>query len=167
MHLIYLVSVWLHVLAAMVWIGGAAFIAIVLIPAMKGKELANAFVPALRATALRFRTVGWLSLGVLVVTGCLNLALRGFGWRACLSGAIFTGRFGFVLGAKLAVVALILGLSGYHDFILGPRAAEKLGSTPDPEEAIKIRRRAAWMGRTVLFLGVTAVALAVILVRGI
>ncbi|HEU4437873.1 MAG TPA: DUF4149 domain-containing protein, partial [Methylomirabilota bacterium] len=59
---------WLHVLAAITWIGGMLFIALVLVPITRRLE-----DPALRTRlvheiGLRFRAVGWIALGVLLAT---------------------------------------------------------------------------------------------------
>lgn len=165
-HVIYLFAVWLHILSALVWIGGAAFIALVLVPALRRPDF-KAISPALlRASALRFRTVGWISLALLIVTGTAILALRGLGPSAWLDGSLFSGRFGHTLAVKLSLVACILLLSGVHDFLLGPRAAAVILRNPASEEAARARRIASWMGRITLLLGLAVVAMAVVLVRG-
>lgn len=166
LRLAYLTSVWIHILAATVWIGGAAFLALVLVPAVRKPELAAQAPAFLRAAALRFRSVGWISLAVLIVTGCLNLGFRGFSWQDCISGNIFRGGFGRILGFKISLVAVMLAISGAHDFILGPRAALRILENPGSPEAHAARRRAAWMGRSVLLLGLLIAGAAVLLVRG-
>ncbi|MEO6096075.1 MAG: DUF4149 domain-containing protein [Fibrobacteria bacterium] len=166
MHALYLVSVWMHILAAAVWLGGAAFIALVLVPLVHrpGATLVSAGV--MRAIVMRYRTVGWASLAVLIVTGCANLGLRGIGWEACLTGAIFHGGFGKALAIKLSLVASLIVISAFHDFYLGPRAAKIILEQPGTASAAAARRRASRFGRVVLMLGVLAVFAAVILVRG-
>lgn len=166
-HHVYLISVWIHILSAMVWIGGAAFIALVLVPTFRRPDLHALSPIVLRAAALRFRTIGWISLGLLVLTGFSNLALRGFGLTAWLDGSIFSGRFGMTLAVKLSIVASILAISGLHDFILGPRAAAVILRDPDSKEAAIARRTASWMGRITLLLGLAVVAAGTALVRGI
>jgi copper resistance protein D len=165
-HTLYLASVWLHILAAMVWIGGSAFIALVLVPALKDPRLAAQAPAFLRAAAYRFRRVGWISLLVLVATGISNLALRGIPWGAWLDGSLFSGRFGHALAAKLALVAVILLVGAYHDFVLGPRAAAIILADPASDRAQAARRTASRMGRLTLALGLAVVACGVALVRG-
>lgn len=166
MHQVYLLSVWVHILAAMVWIGGASFIAMVLVPAVRRPEHAHNAPALMRACALRFRTVGWTSLIVLVVTGCLILGLRGFTFADCFTGRVFLGPFGRTLAIKLIIVSAILAISGLHDFYLGPNAAKVILENSASDEAAKARKRASWMGRFVLLLGLAVVVLAVQLVRG-
>lgn len=135
MHLIYLLSVWLHIIAAVVWIGGTIFLAGVLLPAIRRPEFAQVGVPLIRATAHRFRFVGWLCFGVFVLTGSVNLWFRGIGWTELQSGHFWQGSFGTALASKLILVAVIISLSALHDFFIGPRAAAMHGK-PIPARRI-------------------------------
>lgn len=167
MHGLYILTVWLHILSAMVWIGGASFIALVLVPSVRAPEFAPVAARLLKAGALRFRIVGWISLVILILTGCAILGFRGIGLEACLTGAAFRGDFGRVLAYKLILVSAILIISGFHDFYLGPKAAKVILENPGSAEASAARRRAAMFGRFVLAIGLMVVLSAVMLVRGI
>ena len=73
---LYHLSVTLHVLAAMLWLGGMLFLAAVGAPVLRQVE-----PPALRAQLFRtlgqqFRTVGWIAILTLVVTGVGNLYFK-------------------------------------------------------------------------------------------
>ena len=81
-------SVWLHILAAAAWLGGMVFLALVLVPVMRRSEYRQQASRLVHLTGVRFRTVGWICLGVLVATGFANLWYRGIGWAA-LSNAGF------------------------------------------------------------------------------
>src|SRR5690606_40095665 len=118
MHYLYLFSVWSHILAAMVWIGGSVFIALVLVPALRRPEFAAVFSPVLRRNVLRFRIIGWVCLTVLVISGLANLALRGFPLWGLVDGSLYQGAFGRILAIKLLLVAFILFISALHDFFL-------------------------------------------------
>jgi uncharacterized membrane protein len=137
---------WLHVLAAVTWIGGMLFIALVLVPAARRLE-----DPALRTrlvhdVGLRFRTIGWVAIGVLVVTGLLNLWMH----PVLLSASRFHWKVGLV------VLALIL--SAFHDFVLGPRAGAP-GADPSA------RVRASWIARINVLVVLAIVALGLSLFR--
>ena len=62
MHALYLLSVWIHILAATVWIGGMSFLVLVVVPWLRrgGRVEAAVF---LRETGERFRNVGSLLEG--------------------------------------------------------------------------------------------------------
>ena len=119
---------FLHVLAAIIWIGGMLFVALVLVPVVRAQA-----DPALRArlfhqAGVRFRAVGWVALLVLLATGLANLWIRPY---------LFT-LTGFQW--KLGLVIVALGLSSLHDFVLGPRAGAP-GANP------RIRVGASWLAR--------------------
>lgn len=150
----------------MVWIGGAAFIALALVPSIRKRASVLEGAALLQAIALRFRTIGWASLALLVATGYVNLLFRGIGIRELISGAAFQGQAGKALAFKLMFVAAILAISGMHDFLLGPAAADAIRRDPDSVQARRGRRTAAWMGRAVLIFGLAVSLFAVAFVRG-
>ncbi len=130
----------LHVLAAVTWIGGMIFIALVLVPVTRRLD-----DPALRArlvhqVGVRFRTVGWIALGLLALTGLGNLWQRPY----LLSAPR--------LHWKLGLVALALVLSALHDFVLGPRAG-----LPGADPALRVR--ASWLARVNLLVVLVVVVL--------
>jgi len=167
MRALYLFSVWLHILAAAVWIGGMVFLALVLVPVTRRPEYRPIAAGLVQWTGERFRWVGWTCLGLLVLSGGFNLAYQGFGWADLWTGRLWEGGFGRVLAVKLLLVAVILLLSAVHDFLVGPRATVLWQARPDSPEARRLRRRASWFGRLNLALGLAVVALAVLLVRGL
>ncbi len=160
-------SVWLHILAAAAWLGGMVFLALVLVPVMRRSEYREQASRLVHLTGVRFRTIGWICLGVLVATGFTSLWYRGIGWAALSNAGFWATPFGSLLGWKLLVVAVVLALSAYHDFRIGPRATAAGQAEPGSAEALKLRRQASWMGRLNLLLAMAAVVLGVLLVRGI
>jgi putative copper resistance protein D len=136
-----LVLRWLHVLAAVTWLGGMLFIALVLVPVTRGIP-----DPALRTDLVvragrRFRAVGWIALLLLVATGLLMVVRRpGFLWIVAFQ-------------VKALLVLLVLALSVLHDFVLGPRAGRAPG---DPA----LRRRVSRLARLNLLVVLVIVYLA-------
>ncbi len=163
---LYLLSVWLHVLAATIWLGGTIFLALVLVPITRRLEYRGIAGSLIHQVGVRFRLLGWICLGLLVVSGILNVAYRGFGWADLWSGRLWQGPFGRALGIKLLLVALILLLSALHDFFIGPRATILWQTQPTSPATQRLRRQAGWIGRINLLLALVVVALGVILVRG-
>jgi copper resistance protein D len=134
----------LHVLAAITWLGGMLFVALVLVPV--SRRLGD---PAVRTrlfheTGLRFRTVGWVALAVLVATGIVNLVLR--------PSLLVAPRF----HAKLGLVLLALVLALLHDFVLGPRAGAP-GADP------RVRVWASWIARVNVLVVIAIVVLGIAL----
>ena len=166
MRAVYLMSVWLHIMAAIVWVGGTIFLVIVLVPAIRRPQFAGVASMLIRWTALRFRWVGWVCFGVFLLTGAFNLLARGIGWHELGDPFFWQGSFGRTLAIKLIVVALILAISGFHDFFLGPRAAAAWESNAASAETLRLRRQAVQLGRLNLLLALTAIILGVMLVRG-
>jgi len=166
MHALYLLSVWLHIMAAIVWIGGTIFLTLVLIPAIRRPEFGSIALALIRWSVLRFRLIGWLCLLVFIVTGTVNLMIRGVAWSDVFDSVFWHGAFGSVLGFKLATVALILAISAVHDFIIGPRATVAWQQDAKSQETARLRKQAVQIARINLLLALIAVALGNMLVRG-
>jgi copper resistance protein D len=144
---LYLISVWLHILAAMTWVGGMVIFVAAVMPFLRRQD------PAIRAASIawfgrRFSAVSWMCFVVLAVTGLLNLWVRGVRvddvwrpeWRATT--------FAHLILAKLALVAVAVAMSVVHERLSTPGVAR-------------------WLGRSLLILGLGIVGLAVMLVRAL
>lgn len=161
---LYLANVTIHVFAAMLWLGGMFFLAVVGAPVLRQVE-----PPELRATLFRrlgeqFRLVGWIAIVVLLVTGLINLHFRGVLSARALGSAEFWGsRYGVALAWKLGAVSAMLVVQAIHDFILGPAATRIATRSPQMHS---MRRRAALLARLSALFGVIVVIAAVRLARG-
>ncbi len=131
---------FLHVLAAVTWIGGMIFIVLVLVPVVRGLGDAPLRARLVQATGARFRTIGWIALVLLVLSGVANLLARPY--------LLTTPRF----QVKLGLVLLALVLAAVHDFVVGPRAG-----VPGADPALRVR--ASWMARVNLLIVLVVVAL--------
>lgn len=104
---------FLHVLAATVWVGGQLTLA-ALVPALRR---AGADVP--RAAAQRFNRVAWPAFGVLVATGIWNvIAVRGQ----------VTGSYETTLVVKLIVVVISGVTAALHARAKGAGALAVFGA---------------------------------------
>jgi uncharacterized membrane protein len=157
---VYVAFVWVHLLAAVAWIGGMVFLSLVLVPVLRREPFAAQRGAMIRAAALRFRLVVWVAIGVLLTTGPLLLLHRGWslgepaGWPA-------------VLSVKLALVTLLLMLTIAHDFFIGPRVSRIL-QTPEPSRACRDRLlvgASSWLPRLSVVLALAVVFAAVALAR--
>ncbi len=162
MGALYFLNVTLHVLAALLWLGGMFFLALVGAPLLRGVEPPQLRQRLFHQLGSRFRTVGWVSISVLLVTGTLNLYFHG--WLPLMGQAAFwRTALGHTLAAKLAAVTIMVTVSAVHDFIDGPRAGRVVPGSP---ESLRLRRRASMMARVNAIVGLILVVVAVRLARG-
>jgi len=162
MRTLYLLNVTVHVLAAMLWVGGMLFLGLVGAPVLRRVEPAALRARLFRDLGRAFRPVGWGAIGVLLATGVMNL------WFAGVLGRLgepsfWSAPYGRMLAWKLAAVAAMLATSALHDFVLGPRAGRL---DPGSSAAVRARSRAAWLARISVVLGLVVVIAAVRLARG-
>ena len=165
MPLLYYLNVTLHVLAALTWLGGMFFLGLVGAPVLRAVEPASLRQALFHQLGLRFRTVGWACLAVLLATGLVNLSYRGWlHWTGVWDSPDFWRTpVGIALGTKVVMVLAMAGLAALHDFVIGPAAGRAPTGSP---EALALRARAAWMGRLNAVLGVVLLVAAIRLTRG-
>lgn len=143
---LYLVSVWMHVLAAMTWVGGMMVFVTAVMPYFR-RQPAAARAAFLDWFGPRFRVVSWACFAILVATGTFNLWARGVGLDDFLRPEWRSTGFGQLLLVKLALVTAVMGLSAAH-------------------ERLNVRS-ARWVGRSLLLVGLAIVAAAVMMVRAL
>lgn len=161
---LYYLNVTIHVLAALLWLGGMFFFAAVGAPVLRKIEPPELRARLFRRLGERFRAVGWVAIAVLLVTGVLNLHFRGLlSASALTSGGFWSSRYGMALGWKLGSVAAMLAVQAVHDFAVGPAASRLPAGSP---EMLVARRRAALLARVSAVLGIVVVIAAVRLARG-
>ena len=160
----YWVNITVHVFAALLWLGGMFFLAVVGAPVLRRVDDPRVRRDLFAALGSQFRLVGWASIVVLLVTGTLNLWFRGLlTWDVLGSGPFWASRYGVALGWKLASVGVMLAVQGFHDFYLGPASSR---SDPGSPRALRLRRWAALSARINAAVGVILVIAAVRLARG-
>jgi copper resistance protein D len=138
-----LVIVWLHVVGAVAWVGGVFYTSHLVVPAA-----ARGARDALSLLA-RGRVVAWAALGVLVVTGLVNLSGRGL--------------VGPWLAAKIVVALAALALAAHRDFAVLPRAVRAVDGGAEPSAALAGVRG---LDRALLLLALLVLFLAVGVARG-
>jgi uncharacterized membrane protein len=127
---------FLHLLGAVVWIGGnILFFA----TAPRLREAPERGRAALRVLGRTFRVLSWIAFALLLSTG-LYLVNRGWDWRL------------WPLSYKLGLVGIVLLFKVLHDFWIAPAAAQNKGVAFPA---------ALWIGRTNLILGVVILYLSV------
>ncbi len=140
-----LVSVWLHLLGVVTWIGGLMYQAHVLAPAAR-RDGAVPLVGLLR----RARRVTWVAIALVVLTGLYNVTLLGPLDRVLQTGAAL------LLALKFMLVLAAVAVAGQRDFAQVPRLARAVAAGDDPRPALSA---IAWMDRLVLLLAVVIIYL--------
>jgi putative copper resistance protein D len=107
-----------HLLAAIVWVGGTIALVFVAVPPVQRLE-GEIRGRLLRDFGRRWRPIGWSALGVAVVTGAL------LAWRA---HAFDTAPhdFDWVLAVKGVLVGALVAGAYLHDYVLGPGLAQQI-----------------------------------------
>jgi uncharacterized membrane protein len=105
--------IWIHLLAAVVWIGGMVFLSVVLVPVLRRDGLFADYALLFRTVAYRFRSLAWSAMGLLVGTGLLLASYR-------LIPLGEPRQWPAVFAAKMSCVALLFSLTLLHDLVIGP-----------------------------------------------
>lgn len=127
-----------HLLSAMVWVGGTVVLVFVGVPAVRQLE-GEARATAMRALGRRWRPLGWSAMGVAIVSG-LWLTDRHGG----LNSAALSTDFDRTLILKSGLVVLLVVGALIHDYVLGPRLQRELRA--GASQAPLTRRRLIWVG---------------------
>ena len=149
--------IWIHLVAAITWVGGMLFHRLVLrsslagiSPSAKGQDLLTGILIRIDS---RYKTLRWLSLATLLVTGIVLLINEG-------GSARMESAWGAVLMLKLFFVLIVIGLTAIHDVGMAPARAIPAGASSQPAS-----RASDWIGDTILALGLAIVLIAAYLVK--
>ena len=93
---------WVHLLAAVLAVGGVVFVRLVLIPSAASDEDASPFV---QKAIDRFRPILWACIGLLLVSGLYNVFLV-----AVRGGFAVTG-YSHILMTKIVLALVMFGIA--------------------------------------------------------
>jgi len=153
MNELYYINVWLHIIGAAFWIGGMLFLPFVLLPGIKNNPDRKNL---LMATGLKFRFYGYIVLAIMLITGLLNIYLRGI--RFSLDFFIMT-RYGQLVDLKIILFVLMITISLMHDLLVGRKVIKQM-------ENQKIKLIARWSGRLLLLIALVMAYIGVLISRG-
>ena len=140
-----------HVLAAIIWVGGTVALVFVAVPPAQRLE-GELRARQLRELGRRWRPLGWSALGVAVATG-IAIAARDHAFDT-------TPRdFDWVLAVKGVLVGLLVAGAYLHDYVLGPGLARQIQEGLPPSR----RPLLVAIGRTNLLLTLAIPVLGVVL----
>jgi uncharacterized membrane protein len=128
----------IHLISAIVWVGGTIVLVFVGVPAIRKLE-GEARATALQALGRRWRPLGWSAMGVAILSGLWLTDRHGGFAESALSTS-----FDKTLIAKSVLVVFLCASAVMHDYILGPRLQREV-RTQDPA-APGTRRRLVVVG---------------------
>ncbi|UCH91827.1 MAG: CopD family protein [Nitrospirota bacterium] len=160
MSLFDIMVVWIHLTAATFWVGGMLFLSLVAVPLLKKDPDPLSAQRGFINLARRFRTLVWIALALLVITGSLLLPNQ-------VDLSVSLGKWPPVVLIKITLVLLLLGMSLAHDQLIGPKV-RTLKHKPTPELSAKEKlliRLSPVISRLTLVLGLAILLAAVFMVR--
>lgn len=166
MPVYYHISLFIHIISAMFWMGGMLFFVAIIIPVSRRKVYAGFRGDLVNRIGRRFSRYSWVVFGLLIITGITNLLTKGFSAGDLVSAAFWQSGYGSTLHSKLHFFLLMLVLSAVHDFYLGPKATRLMSEEPEAARTARLRKAAGWIGRINLVLGFLIIYYALSLGRG-
>lgn len=165
-EILWLLIRWIHVIAAVVWVGGNLILAMVIVPYFRQSLPPVKRIELLTQIGKRFEPIVWGCVGILFFTGIANIFdAIGFGSSSANEGI---NTFMRTLLIKLMLFIALLILTALHSFVFGPRLLAAIeGLAPETEElpsnVQSIRKRmsivSSLMGVVSLLILLAAVAL--------
>ena len=158
---IYILLSWIHLTAAIFWVGGMLFLSLVAVPLLKREADPAQAQRWFINVARRFRSFVWMAIAILVTTGIFLLSNHLDIALASLSA------WPTILIIKLVLVFLLIATSIAHDRIIGPKVRTiKQKSPADWTGGDRILVRfAPWIGRMTMIFGLAVVLAGVLLTR--
>ena len=146
------IVLWIHILAATLFVGPQAFLFMAAVPAMRTVEDVQARARATRVVTTRFGWIGGGALLVLIATGIYNYM------HASDEGFLDLHRYFVVLQIKLGLVAVVVLLTLLHGAILGRRLLALQQSGADPAAIA-----ATWRWSVAASIAIFALSVAILL----
>ncbi|MCW7495917.1 hypothetical protein EHQ96_08645 [Leptospira levettii] len=160
----YFICLTLHILSAMVWVGGMIFYVIVVMPVIRNQKLKDQKLTLLQLTAIQFRKISYTLFFILITSGFGILFSKGL-LREDNLFTFFTSSIGFMFSLKIGLFGFLFVSSVYHDFVSGPKTFLYLES--DPVQYERYRRMSGLFGRFNLLLSLFIAFLGILVSRGV
>ena len=151
-----IVNHWLHLMSAILWIGGLGLLLMAVVPSLKKSVPGELVKPLANAIYKKYqRIIGALML-IILVTGGINIAYVNRLMKAT-TGEGFTNPYIIALGIKLFFVMCIMTLFLYN-IIFPPEPEAQTGKAGDEEkdpEGIPFLRASFWFGIFIVLMAST------------
>jgi uncharacterized membrane protein len=153
---------WVHMAATVAWIGGLFFQAAVLNPILARSRHPELWPDVLQGMRRRFEPIAWLSLGLLIATGLVQMEASPH-YQGFLA---ITDLWAQAILFKHAMIAVMVAAAAYQTWFLQPKLerallleAKSAGGAADRENAVLGQAR---LTRVNLALGLIVLALTAI-----
>ena len=155
-----IILVWIHLTAATFWVGGMLFLSLVAVPLLKKDPDPSSAQRGFINLARRFRTLVWVALSLLIVTGSMLLPHQ-------VDFSESLGEWPPTVLIKLTLVILLIVLSLAHEQIIGLKERTLEFKTTSELTVVKklLLRFSPIIGRLTLLLGLAILFAAVFMVR--
>ncbi|MEM0118564.1 MAG: CopD family protein [Conexivisphaerales archaeon] len=136
MELLQTFLLWVHLFAAVLFVGGSFFMWIVVLPATKGiSSDESERTRVIGMIARKFGPVAWYSLLVLVITGLYNAT-----WYLPSMGMLLNTAAGLILLTKSLLVLLLIITVYIHNVYYGKRIS-RLAREKKLQELSSLRKK--------------------------
>ena len=115
---------WLHLLAAMTWIGGLVFQVLVVFPTLARAALTAEWLRFALSLEARFRVILWPAVGMALFTGLVNL--MNVWYTTVVTTGSIAPTFVPLLHVKLALVIGMLAVQAVQQLLIYPRRVAAL-----------------------------------------
>jgi uncharacterized membrane protein len=143
---------WLHILAAVTWVGSLASISVLILPASRRTLSPIDQLAFIESVQKRLEPIAWFSVSLLIVTGLLQMSVNP-NYNGFLSTS---GQWSLAILAKHVLVATLIGVSAAHTWDVLPaiRRALMRKDKIDEVKLTALQRRETFLLRVSLILGV-------------
>lgn len=152
------VVTWVHLIGVVMFIGGWLFFYLVVRPSLldnKAKRLSEEQLEFAKKIGHRFKTVGWVSLMILIFTGSSQLLDESGSARIETS-------WGLIMMLKLFLFFIVGGLIFVHDLILDPYSGSSKASNA-VNSPLLLAGKVVWVQRSIVLLSLMILGVAVYL----
>ena len=156
---------WLHLLAAITWIGGLVFQVLVVFPTLARATPTGERLRFALSLEARFRVILWPAVGLVLFTGLVNL--MNVWYASVVTAESISPTFVGLLSVKLGIVIGMIALQTVQQLLIYPRRVAALRRSlylEHPEAVGAVPALAPALGITVLF-GVVGLLAAVYTAR--
>ena len=139
-----IINHWVHLMSAVIWIGGLAFLVMSVTPALRKVVPKEYLRPVLDAISTRYRKIVGVLMALILMTGGINLHfISQMMLSQTGSGISNNPKYLTILFIKLTLVLGIVTLFLYTFIFKSEPATE---DTEEELEAVPFQRVAFWMG---------------------